>query len=74
MGIYSIYGLYNNKLVKDFKTKAVEDYGNIIVNVSEATTPIILQLYQGDKDIKVLEERSREMVRSCLITWERELT
>ena len=58
MGIYSIYGLYNNKLVKDFKTKAVEDYGNIIVNVSEATTPIILQLYQGDKDIKVLEERT----------------
>ena len=44
--------------MKDFKTKAVEDYGNIIVNVSEATTPIILQLYQGDKDIKVLEERT----------------
>ena len=58
MGIYSIYGLYNNKLVKDFKTKAIEDYGNIIVNVKEATTPIILQLYQGDKEIKVLEERT----------------
>ena len=54
MGIYSIYGLYNNKLVKDFKTKAIEDYGNIIVNVKEATTTIILQLYQGDKEIKVL--------------------
>ena len=58
MGIYSIYGLYNNKLVKDFKTKAIEDYGNIIVNVKEATIPIILQLYQGDKEIKVLEERT----------------
>ena len=58
MSIYSIYGLYNNKLVKDFKTKAIEDYGNIIVNVKEATTPIILQLYQGDKEIKVLEERT----------------
>ena len=44
--------------MKDFKTKAIEDYGNIIVNVKEATTPIILQLYQGDKEIKVLEERT----------------
>lgn len=58
MGIYSIYGLYNNKLEKSFKTKAIEDYGSIIVNVKEATTPIILQLYQGDKEIKVLEERT----------------
>ena len=58
MGIFSIYGLYNNKLVKDFKTKAIEDYGNIIVNVKEATIPVILQLYQGDKEIKVLEERT----------------
>ena len=58
MGIYSIYGLYNNKLEKSFKTKAIEDYGNIIVNVQEATTPIILQLYQGDKEIKILEERT----------------
>ena len=44
--------------MKDFKTKAIEDYGNIIVNVKEATIPVILQLYQGDKEIKVLEERT----------------
>ena len=57
MGIYSIYGLYNNTLVKEFKTKAVEDYGSIIVNVKQSTTPVILQLYQGEKDIKVVDER-----------------
>lgn len=74
MGIYSIYGLYNNKLVKDFKTKAIEDYGNIIVNVKEATTPIILQLYRAIRRSRCWKNgRSREMGRSSLITWEREL-
>ncbi len=57
MGIYSIYGCITISWRK-LKTKAIEDYGNIIVNVQEATTPIILQLYQGDKEIKILEERT----------------
>lgn len=57
MGIYSIYGLYNNKLEKSFKTKAVEDYGKVIIHVTGVTTPVILQLYQGDKDVKVLEQK-----------------
>lgn len=57
MGIYSIYGLYNNKIEKTFKTKAEEDYGKIFVQVKNAATPVIIQLYQGDKEVKVLEER-----------------
>jgi lipoprotein len=57
MGIYSIYGLYNNKIEKTFKTKAEEEYGKIFVQVKNAETPVIIQLYQGDKEVKVLDER-----------------
>ena len=56
--IYSIYGLFNNKLDNTFKTKAIEDYGRIILTLSGMTTPVILQLYQGgSKELKVLDER-----------------
>lgn len=57
MGIYSIYGLYNNKIEKTFKTKVEEDYGKIIVRVTGTKTPVLVQLFQGDKEVKVLDER-----------------
>ena len=56
--MYSIYGLFNNRVEQVFKTKAVEDYGRIILKLSGVTCPLILQLYQGGtKELKVLEER-----------------
>lgn len=69
MGIYSIYGLYNNKLVKDFKTAI--DYGNIIVNVKEATTRLSCNFIRAIRRSRCWKNgRSREMGRSSLITWE----
>lgn len=55
--IYSIYGLYNNKVEKTFKTKSMESYGKIIVNVTGVEVPVIMQVYQGDKDVKVVSEK-----------------
>lgn len=56
--IFSIYGLFNNKLESSFKTKAMEDYGRILLTLSGLNTPVILQLYQGStKDLKILDEK-----------------
>lgn len=58
MAMYNMYGLYNKKFEKTFKTKAEEDYGKIFLNVTGVEMPVVVQLYQGsDKDLKILQER-----------------
>jgi len=55
--LHNIYGQHNDKLEKTFKTRSNEFYGKIIVNLKGVTIPVLLQLYKGDKDIKIVEER-----------------
>ena len=59
--VYSIYGLFNNKLESVFKTKAIEDYGRIFLTLSELEYPLIVQLYQGgSKELKIVDEKYLE--------------
>jgi hypothetical protein len=60
MTIYSIYGLYNKALEVTFVTKTLDAYGKILVNATGVTGPVIFQLCQGDKEVKVVEERHAE--------------
>jgi hypothetical protein len=55
--IHSIYGLHNRKLEVKFTTKTLDAYGKIIVNATGVTCPVLFQLCQGDKEVKVIEER-----------------
>ena len=58
MAMHNLYGLYNKKFEKTFKTKAEEDYGKIFLNVTGVEMPVVVQLYQGsDKDLKILQEK-----------------
>lgn len=57
MAIYSIYGLYNAGVEKTFQTRTKDSYGTITVNLKGVTEPVIVQLFQGDKDIKVVAEQ-----------------
>ena len=59
--VFSIYGLFNNKLESTFKTKAIEDYGRIFLTFSELEYPLVVQLYQGgSKELKIVDEKYLE--------------
>ena len=59
--VYSIYGLFNNKVESTFKTKAIEDYGRIFLTFSNVSCPLIAQLYQGgSKELKIVDEKHIE--------------
>lgn len=57
MAVYSLYGLHNDAIEQTFKTKTPEDYGKIIVEIRGSVHPVLVQLYAGGKDIKVVSER-----------------
>ncbi|MDR0544162.1 MAG: Ig-like domain-containing protein [Odoribacteraceae bacterium] len=55
--ITDIYGLHNKHLEIKFSTKKLDAYGKVLLNASGVTCPVIFQLCQGDKELKVVEER-----------------
>jgi hypothetical protein len=57
MAIHDIYGLYTPALDVKFTTKKLDAYAKVIANVTGVTSPVILQLCQGDKEVKVVDER-----------------
>ena len=44
VGFYGLYGLFTDKIKKEFKVKMPEDYGAIFFNVSGAELPAFVQL------------------------------
>jgi hypothetical protein len=57
MAIHDIGGLFNRPIDTKFKTRALDTYGQIFVNATGVTCPVIFQLCQGDREVKVVEER-----------------
>lgn len=56
MSVFSIYGLYNNKIENTFKTQSLDSYGKLFVDITGAETPVIVQLYKGDKETDIVRE------------------
>lgn len=57
MAIYSMHGLYTRPLDVKFTARALDTYGKVVVNATGVTCPVIFQLCQGEKEVKVIEER-----------------
>lgn len=55
--IYSIYGLHNDKIEKEFTVKPEDFYGKILLDVKNVESPIIVQLIQGKKDAKIIRSQ-----------------
>ncbi|MDR0766155.1 MAG: Ig-like domain-containing protein, partial [Odoribacteraceae bacterium] len=55
--IHDIHGLHNRRVEVKFSTKEEDAYGKVLLNVTGVTGPMIFQLCQGDKEVKVVEER-----------------
>ncbi|MDR1415402.1 MAG: Ig-like domain-containing protein [Odoribacteraceae bacterium] len=57
MAIRGIHGIHSRPLDVKFTTKELDAYGKLILHAEGVTMPVIFQLCQGDKDVKVVEER-----------------
>lgn len=55
--IYSVYGLHNDKVKKDFSVRPEDFYGKILLSLKNVTTPVVIQLIQGKKEEKVIRSQ-----------------
>ncbi|MDO4164817.1 MAG: Ig-like domain-containing protein [Bacteroides sp.] len=51
VGIYGLYGLFTDKIKKDFTVKKQEDYGAIFFDVSGIDTPAFVELLDGQDKV-----------------------
>ncbi len=55
MAFHSLYGLYTDKIKKEFKVKKLEDYGQIFFNVTGETSPSFVELLDAqDKVVRTV--------------------
>lgn len=50
--ITSVYGLSNDSLPANFKTRELSYYGRLIISLDNASTPVAIELLQNDKPIR----------------------
>jgi hypothetical protein len=55
--IVDVHGLHNRRVEVKFTTKKEDAYGKVLLNATGVAGPVIFQLFQGDKEVKVVEER-----------------